>query len=60
MLLNRGAKSEIAANSETPGAEIGTAIENWQPMYKFMSAICTELELNKASKVAKQNHRLSI
>ena len=36
MLLNRGAKSEIAVNSETPGAEIGTAIENWQPTYKLI------------------------
>ena len=36
MLLNRGVKSEIAANSETPGAENGTAIENWQLTYKFI------------------------
>ena len=36
MLLNRGAKSEIAVNSETPGAEIGTAIENWQLTYRLI------------------------
>jgi len=34
--LRKGVISEIAAISDTPGVENSTAMENWQPTYRFM------------------------